>query len=108
MRKRGRGGDGESGDHGENGGKSNGGDEGEEDISGNRLGQQRSTHVGAAVLRDEVTAYDGRGSEAEKGGHDVEAADNDHRPDDGETRGLGIGNRVEADQDVGQVRRFRE
>ncbi len=45
---------------------------------------------------------DRRRAEAEEGRHDVEEADDDHRPDDGDARRLRIGHGVEADEDVRQ------
>jgi len=51
---------------------------------------------------DEVATDDGGCSEAEEGGHDVEASDQDHGPHHALACCLGVGHRVEADQDVGQ------
>ena len=102
MCKRGRCADGKAGDHGKDRRKCDRRDEGEEDISGKALRQQRSTHVGAAVSRDEIPAYDGGSAKAEERSHDVEAADQYHRPNHRVPRGLRVGHGVEADEDVRQ------
>ena len=58
-------------------------------------------------LGDVIASDDGGRAEAEKRRHDVEAADQDHRPDDADARRFGVGHGVEANQDVRQDRRCR-
>lgn len=50
-----------------------------------------SSGVGGG-LGDEVAANDGGSAETEEGGHDVEATDEGHGPNDAMARGLGVGN----------------
>ena len=67
-----------------------------------RLGEKRRAHVVAAVPGDVIAPNDRRGAEAEKRRHDVEAADQHHRPDDADPRRLRVGHGVKADENMRQ------
>ena len=57
---------------------------------------------------DEVAAHDRRGAEAKERRHDVESADDPHRPDHTDAGRLRIGHRIEANQNVRQSRRAKD
>ncbi len=94
--------DGQPGNHRQYGCERDGRDKGKENISGQCLRQQRRAHVRAAMGGNVVASDNGRGSKAEERGHDVETADQHHRPNHARACRLGIGNGVEAHQDVRQ------
>ena len=89
----------QAGDDREDRGKRDRADKGEENFAAQRLRQQRRAHVFDADLARRKNR--GR-AEPEKRRHDVEGADDDHRPDDRVPGGPGIGHGVKSHQNVGQ------
>ncbi len=81
----------QAGDHGKDGGEGDGAQEGEEEVADDRgdvgthlLSQHQGRHVATRVYRgDALRGEVDSGTEAEQRGQDVEAADDEHRDDDG-------------------------
>ena len=108
MRKAGAGAHRESSHHREDRGKGHRADEGKEQLAAEHLSQDGSHHVRVRFAiggQDKRLLQDRGGSKAEEGRHDVEKADDRHRPHDTGTRGLRIRHGVEAHEDVRQPRR---
>src|SRR5664279_5846456 len=57
---------------------------------------------------DKVLADDGRRPESQERGHDVEGANQHHRPNHAVTCRFGVRHRVEPDQDMGQAGRTED
>ena len=108
--------------HGEDGRERDRGDEGKEELSSSSaeeavaeiLGQPRSGQVAVrrALWRDRRAdlglADQRRRAEPQEGGHDVEGPDQAHRPRHRLARGLGVGHREKAHQDVREARRAED
>ncbi len=106
VREAGAGAHREAGDDGEDRGEGDGADEGEEHVAAERLREQRRDHVAVRPCRRAMMSaslQDRRRAEAEERRQDVEDADDRHRPDHADARGLRIRHGVEADEDVRQA-----
>src|SRR6185369_13552148 len=104
----GRGSQNQTGDDRQDGGEGDRAEEGQEDVAEDRsdvgaqlLGQHQGSHVAARVNRNNSLGgqVDG-GAETEQCGQDVEAADDEHRDDDGLAGSLCSRHGEEAHQDV--------
>ena len=102
VRKRCRRADRQSRHHRQDRRKRNRRDERKEDIPGQRLRQQRSAHIRSAMARDVIAPHDRRRSKSQERRHDVEAADQHHRPYHALPRRLRVRHRVEPHQDMRQ------
>ena len=84
------------------GGKSHGGDESEEDLSTERLGEERSRHVVVrlAIDDDAVRRENGGRAESEKGRHDIEQPNDEHGPNDRNASRLRVWHCIKAHKNV--------
>ena len=97
-------GEGEPGHHREDGGEGDGGDEAQEQGAAELLREQRRRHVAALVDGgDRVAAHERGGAEADQRDDEVEVADEAARPEHRDPRRPGVGDGVEAHQDVRQA-----
>jgi pyridoxal phosphate enzyme (YggS family) len=77
----------------------------EEDVARQRLGQERCAHVIPATDRNLVAPDDRGGAEAEKRRHDIEAADQNHGPDDADPSRFCVRDGVKPDKNMRQAGR---
>ena len=103
MGERGAGRDGEASHHRQDGGESDGGDEGKEDLSTQRVGQERSGHIigGLAIHDNAIRRKNGGGAKTKKRRHDIKKADDQHGPHDRDAGGLGVRHGVKANENMG-------
>jgi hypothetical protein len=101
VRQRRRAGEGQAGDDRKDGGEGDRGNESEERLAADRLCEQRGRHVAARIHGgDRLLPHEHHGAEAEHERQQVKRADDRRGVRHGHAGCAGVGDRVEAHQDV--------